>query len=160
MGNAKLYTLFGKTQSLKQWAAEYKMKRSTLYDRLAKGMDLHTALLTPTDRKDRVTVWDETRTVDQWAQAANISRRGFYSRRWRGWAPEEMVLPRVIKRPGLTAFNKTQSYAAWAEEKGIPRATIYWRVNIAKMAPEAALTLPVDEDRRPRALRGRTGVVE
>ncbi len=146
MGAPKLYTLFGKTQTITQWAAEYKVNRRTLYERLYEGMDIRTALFTPTDRHTRVTIWDETRTIPEWSKAAGITRSGFYSRRKRGWKGEELAVPNTQGR-GLTAFDKTQSYAAWERERGIPKQTLYYRVKRAGMKPELALTLPIDKTR-------------
>lgn len=41
------YTFQGKTMCLADWAAEFKMRKGTLFDRLARGMTLEEALTTP-----------------------------------------------------------------------------------------------------------------
>ena len=104
---------FGREQTLRQWAEEYKLPVSTFAGRLQKGMEVEGALLLP--------LWGNL--------SSHEMKQKFYRNRKSNFIIE--------------AFGQRKPLIAWAEEYGINAITLSARIRRRGCSPEEALTTPI-----------------
>ena len=149
MTTAKLYRIGNQVKTLRQWSRVYLQTISTVRGRLKRGWDLLDALSELGGQQQAtLTVGDETRTLRGWAKHTGLPLRLIKERRKRGCTPEEQVAP--IRVDGFEAFGRWQSNSGWAREKEMSRNTLKYRIDVLKMPPELALSLPVAKQGRRR----------
>lgn len=146
---AKLYRIGNQVKTLRQWTSIYLKPISTVRERLRRGWDLLDALREPGGQQQAtLTVGDETRTLKGWAKHKGIPLRLIKDRRKRGCTPDEQIAPARVD--GFEAFGRWQTHRRWAAEKEMARSTLKYRIDVLKMSPELALTLPVAKQGRGR----------
>lgn len=143
MAAPKLIEINGQQKSISAWSKVYGRSAKTVCYRIKIGWEPLKALSTPDSRAMYLTVNGQKRSLKSWAKRIGITSNAIVWRLENGWTPEEAIQPRVFSPFGLTAFGRTQLYREWAEEYSINEATLYRRINVMNMTPEAALTVPV-----------------
>lgn len=86
----------GRTQTIADWAKEYKIPYFRLYSRIMKGWDMKKCLEQPRKKAANanthtMTINGETRTLSEWAKIAGLEYHLVYSRFAAGWPPEDVI---------------------------------------------------------------------
>ena len=145
MSKPKLYTAFGKTLTIAQWAKEVKKNRVTIKSRLKKGMSLEEALTKPVEKftAKKYLYKGEMLTLIQISKIVNIHKSTLISRVER----QGLTLEEAINAPTpklFYAFGKEQTIGEWCREFNIEDPTlIYNRVVRYGWSLEKALTTEI-----------------
>jgi hypothetical protein len=87
-------TVFGRTQSVTQWADEVGIPSGVIWGRLRKGMPPELALTKPTTiNVPIITAFGKTQTAKKWSAETGIKYSTIYYRLNHGWSPEDCVTP-------------------------------------------------------------------
>ena len=153
-----LYSAFGKTQTLSKWAYEYKISKSALKSRIARGKRSMEKALTKRRRYHvpLYTAFGKTQILSEWAREYGIKSATLYVRVKREGLTLEQALT-VLLRHGklLSAFGYKKDLATWAREYGIKTATLRKRMKDQNLTLEQALTVPLQHC-KPLLAFGRT----
>lgn len=83
----KLYTAYGKTQNISQWAKEYGLNRTTLNQRIIKNPDKSLEYLldssnfySPYDHALEITYRGRTQSLTKWAEELGINKGTIWNR--------------------------------------------------------------------------------
>ena len=157
--NNKLITINGVTKLAVEWAEEYGLSRSLLYNRIRYGWRGE-RLLIPADRignqperrtpQRLVTINGVTKGLTEWARETGLTHATLRGRLCEGW-PEEMLLaPPGSSRFRLPGYDpkrvrigdRIQTIPQWSEESGISVGVIGDRLR--KGWPEHLILKPTD----------------
>lgn len=96
----KLYEAWGYEASLPQWARMFKLAPTTLRKRIARGMDLETALsmkMYESDKWPKYTYNGESHTAREWAEIIGITPGSFLDRVRAGMPPERVFAMKDLR---------------------------------------------------------------
>lgn len=139
---AALYRIGNQERTVEGWAEFYGVPLHRVRQRMYKlGWSLEEALEIPKIRRAvMLTVGGVTKTLRGWAKHTGVPLNTLKARYQKGWTPEAIVAP---PRGSVLAWGRRQPLSRWAKEKQMPVPTVYHRIVVLKMPPEAALTAPV-----------------
>lgn len=144
--NNRKYTWNGETKTIKQWAEELGIDRTTLTYRIDKsGMTFEEAITIPVVRKDRLINYNkETHTINQWSKITGLSTSAIVYRIDRlGWSIEKALTePADCHQKKITFNGETLSRQEWARRYNMSFSTLRGRLNRG-WSVEEALTTPV-----------------
>jgi RNA polymerase sigma factor (sigma-70 family) len=118
-----LLTYDGKTQSIKEWAAELGISCQTIYNKHKQGLPIEEVL-----KKcgTFITYKGETRSLKEWSKILSVNYITLFKRYNMGWSAEKILTGNDIK---ILYNGKKQTVKKWSEELGISPATIIHRYN-------------------------------
>jgi len=127
----KLYSAFGETKSLCDWADDPRVSVSsdTISGRLKSGWEIERALSTPPMKGIlpviMLAAFGETKSVRAWARdpRISVSHETIYKRLKSGWDIEMTLstppMPSSFFKEMLTAFGETKSLSAWGHDSRV-----------------------------------------
>lgn len=149
--NNRKFTWNGETKTIKQWADELGIDRTTITYRIDKsGMTFEDAITIPIVRKERWIECDgETHTINQWSKiiglGPSVIRRRIDEL---GWSVEEALKTPAINNSVMLTYNgETLSRGEWARRYNINSNTLRGRLDRG-WSVEDALTTPVGGKRK------------
>lgn len=114
----RVYEAWGYNATLPEWAEMFRLEYGTLYKRIARGMDIETALSmrkNQSDKRPKYTYNGETHSAREWADIIGITYNGFLKRLQANEPPEKLFkkgdrrLKYDVKQP-LTFPKKDDGY--------------------------------------------------
>lgn len=122
----------------------------TVRSRLRSGKSLREAFTPGYAAGHKIPVGDAVYNAKELSKTLGMHRSTIGKRIARGWDIADLAKPSQRKRL-ITAFNETKTFSQWCREKGICRGTLANRLDVLRMTPEEALTLPINENRSKNA---------
>ena len=96
--NVKLYTLNGKTQTLKEWAKELNINYDTLRGRVVRRNIPFEDAIKQDLYNRQVIINNISKTVKEWCTYFNLNAGNVYSRINRGWDKKDAILKPFYKK--------------------------------------------------------------
>lgn len=124
----KLYEAWGYEASIPQWARMFKLAPTTLRKRIARGMDLETALsmkMYESDKWPKYTYKGESHTAREWAEIIGITQGSFLDRVRAGMPPERVFAMKDLrtdeeeKRQTVVPLEKGYIRVLYADRLGV-----------------------------------------
>lgn len=123
---------------------------STVKSRLGRGMPLKDALTPGYAAGHKIKFGERTYNAKEMSKILGLHKATIGKRIVRGWETDDLTMPSQRNRM-ITAFGETKRFMQWSRERKIGRGTLAHRLDVLKMPPELALSLPIDEARSKNA---------